>query len=534
MTSDTPDGRQTWRRPEWMALTALILGAAYERLIYGRSLGISYPLWLLLCLLSLIWLVRSERVRTAWSAWLLTVPILAVGALVALRAEPLTVFLGVVLSLWLAGMLLRALRAGGMLQWGWLDFAAAMLWVPLEAWLRPWGVLNKTQEKLTVGNRTRQRLAAVVRGLLLAFPLLVVLLVLLSSADAIFGERVEQALRWLNLERFFDMLGRITLALLMAVFFLGAVVAALRRGRDQTPLLQASGLKLPSLGLTEALVILTSVDVLFSLFVAVQFRYFFGGEAAVGAAGFTYAEYARRGFGELVAVSIITLGLVSLLAVWVRSNRDKAWSWFQLAASLLVVMTGVILVSALQRLLLYEQAFGFTRLRTYSHAAIVWMGIGFVVFLGLLLTGRLRYFAPALVAGAVGFALSLGVLNVDGFIVQQNFAHREQIGELDVDYLITLSNDAVPGLASRVDQVEGEPRQKLLADLLCRREEIEGRRQGSGWPAARWTEVAAARALQSLEPQFEPYELMQENSLTTVVRPDGEAQLCWRIQASID
>ena len=520
---------RTWRHPELLVMVGLGLGVAYERLIYARPLGVSYPLWIGLCLGALFFMARQDEMKVTKWGWALSVPVFVLAALVGVRSEPLTAFLGVILSLWWLGVLVRALRPGRVLQWGWLDFADALVLVPLEAWLRPWGPLGQAQARVTVGSDARQRLFAVMRGALLAFPLLVLFLVLFSSADPIFGSRVEQALKWLNLERFFELLGRTTMILLAAIFSLGAMILAYRRSTNAGPILTESGISLPSLGLTEAVVVLGSVNLLFASFVVVQLTYFFGGEAAIGVEGYTYAEYARRGFGELVVISMMTLGLVTSLAVWVRNQRGGAWRAYQALGGVLVGLTGVILVSALQRLLLYEQAFGFTRLRTYSHAAIIWMGFLFAVFLVLLLLSRLSYFAPVLAAATILYAVGIAAVNIDAFIVEQNFARRDQIGELDVDYLRTLSYDAVPALVSRVDQLEDNPKSHIVADLLCRREALEQHWQESGWPARKWSHIRARSALRSMETEFDGYEINRESGSMEVLLPSGDSVACWRV-----
>ena len=69
-------------------------------------------------------------------------------------------------------------------------------------------------------------------------------------------------------------------------------------------------------------VVLAAVDLLFLAFVAVQFRYLFGGTELVReVTGLSYAEYARRGFFELVAVAALSLPLL-LLADWSLDQRD--------------------------------------------------------------------------------------------------------------------------------------------------------------------------------------------------------------------
>ena len=100
-------------------------------------------------------------------------------------------------------------------------------------------------------------------------------------------------------------------------------------------------------------------------FVALQFTTLFGGERHVlDTAGLTYAEYARSGFGQLLAVAALTLAVVAAARRWARD--DGILLNALLAA--LCLLTLVVLISALKRLGLYEETFGFTRLRLAAHA----------------------------------------------------------------------------------------------------------------------------------------------------------------------
>ena len=131
----------------------------------------------------------------------------------------------------------------------------------------------------------------------------------------------------------------------------------------------------PFLGFTEATVVLGAVNLLFISFVFIQFQYFFGGQTNISVEGYTYAEYARKGFGELVAVAFFSLLLfLRLSAVVKRENVIQRWTLSGLGL-LLVALVGVMLYSAFQRLVLYEAAYGFTRLRAYTHVFMIWLGV---------------------------------------------------------------------------------------------------------------------------------------------------------------
>ena len=136
---------------------------------------------------------------------------------------------------------------------------------------------------------------------------------------------------------------------------------------------------------------------------------------------------------------------------------------------LIVVLVGVMLVSAYMRLGLYEMAYGFTRLRTYVHVSLIWLGVllGAVVLLELV--RRERWFASAALVCSLGFGLTAAALNVDDFIVRQNVdrAHRGQ--GLDVAHLASLSTDAVPALVEEFASQSSPPetREAVGAALAC-------------------------------------------------------------------
>jgi hypothetical protein len=498
-----------------LAASGLLLGVAFEILFYGRPLGISFAVWVILCLTALFFLGRREGVSPAPVAWALAAIVVLFSVLPVFRAEPLTVFLDAVFALAGLALLVRVYQQGDLLSYGFFDFGMGIVMPTVEAWFRPWRVLSETQAQMFQKRQSQSALAGVGRGLLLAFPIVVAFLVLLSSADLIFGDYVRQALSWLDLSRFFDYLGRLTVILLAGLFSLGALVVALRRSDGYKLIGEDKPILAPFLGFTEAVVVLGAVDLLFGLFVVVQLRYFFGGEANITAAGYTYAEYARRGFAELVFLALLTLAMILALGAWARREQRSHVRGFNALSGLLVLLTGVILTSAFMRLLLYEEAYGFSRLRTYTHVAILWMGVLFLAFLGLLLAGRLRAFAVACAAGAIGFCLTLNLLNVDAFIVRQNFANPSRAGDLDAAYLATLSADAVPPLVARLDQFPHDARDNLLPGMACGLQALRDRQKRVGWPSYRSAQAEALAQLETISDRLAEYRVEKVEGTTT-------------------
>lgn len=507
--SELAGGRQfpsAFKRPTWLALAGLALGCAVEYLFYGRPLGVSLAVWAALCLAAAFGLAFAEGVRPARSAYALGTSALVFSVLPVFRAEPLTALLDVAATVGLLILMVRTFQLGRLLDFGWVDLGLAAVAGPLETLVRPWPVLSQAQARWLAGEGRRSTLLAILRGLLLTLPVVIAFAILLASADLIFAQDLRQTLSWLDIDRLFNVLGRLVVILVSGVILLGALVAALRSPSEGKLIGLEKPIVAPFLGFTEATVVFLGVILLFGSFVAVQFRYFFGGSANIVINGYTYAEYARRGFAELVFLACLTLALIMFLGAWTHRHSARMRVVFNGLSAILVLLTGVILVSAFERLLLYEQAYGFTRLRTYTYVAIIWIGLMFAAFLVLLLIGDLRRFGVACLVGAAGFALTLNALNVDVFILRQNVAYQGEIGELDGAYLAQLSTDAVPALASLVPTLPSQDQSEVLPGLACDLALLEARQSATGWPSYTFSRQRALASLLAIKPLLSPYQ----------------------------
>ncbi len=271
--------------------------------------------------------------------------------------------------------------------------------------------------------------------------------------------------------------------------------------------------------------------VLFSVFVAIQFRYFFSGELNISQAGFTYAEYARRGFGELIWVAVFSLLMIQVLRTALKIETPKQRKLLTGLIVGLVALTLVILVSSYQRLSLYESAYGFSRLRTYSHFFILWLGLLLAGTVVLEIMNQPRAFANAVLAASLGFVLTLNLINVDAFIVRQNLNRAEQGMELDAQYLTTLSSDAIPGMAEEFNS-EAYPadiRSGIGAALACQNERLTSEAQDSyrnRWPSFNLADWKARKVLDDNRTSISQYQILSDDYGNAIVMLDGEEFYC--------
>ena len=219
--------------------------------------------------------------------------------------------------------------------------------------------------------------------------------------------------------------------------------------------------KLPSvftLGTVETVIILGLVDLLFLSFVIVQVPYLFGGmELVQNTPDFKLADYARRGFGELVAVAALVLPML-LLSHWLlRREAKRLEGLFRILAGVQIALLFVIMASAVQRLVLLtgELGYGMTTVRFYPMIFMVWLGIVFVWFALTVLRGSRKRFAWGALWSAIVILGATNLMNPDAFIASTNIRLMLQGREFDAQYNSGLSDDAVPAL------LEGMPAMSL-------------------------------------------------------------------------
>ncbi len=508
-------------------LTALLIAAGVDFLFWGKPIGISFPIWTLLAMGGALFLTYRQAVRPARATLLLGMIILALTSLTFLRAEPLTRTLGGLLGLAALMIWAATLRSGDWYQytlWDTLRAAAVLVFAALARPLKIFAERGELPAERQPSPLSQQGWA-VLRGILLALPVVGLLALLLASADLVFAERLQSALDALRLDRLPETLFRLFYIAALTFVFCGVLLHAALPAHQVKPSPQNSRFLSPFLGWTESNIVLGSVNALFAFFVILQFRYLFGGQANIHEAGFTYAEYARRGFGELVWVAIITLSLILTLHTISRRETPARQRGFMILNSLLIVLVLVILASAYQRLILYEQAYGFTRLRTYTYLFIPWLGLLLLAVLGFLFGNQMRRMGLALILFALGFGLLLGLWNVDGWVARQNIQRAVNGQELDGNYLQSLSADAVPELVRQVNRAElpTSARQEILIGLACRAARHNETPQA--WQGFNLSQYRAASLLTAHADLWENY-LVEEDRSGAYILIDGKRRYC--------
>ncbi len=461
-------------------VVALMLGVVGDALLRTGPWSLNLSLWIGAVLAGV--LLLAARHDTEWprdTIWLLAPTLLfAIG--VSWRDSTFLKFIdlfavGLLLSVW--SLSLDRLRIP---NWSIFDYVRGVVNTGAAA---AQGAAPLAIQKIPLASPPRserwRHARAAALGLLIAFPMLFVFGGLLISADAVFDQMVTNALDF----DFENLASHALLAAFFAWIVCGFLLSVFKISRPKVA--ESVTVERPDVGIIEIAVPLGLINLLFLAFVIVQLRYLFGDSSLVQeTVGMTYAEYARRGFFELVTVAALVLPVL-LAADWLLAGASRRTvGVFRGLSSLMLILLLLIVVSALKRMHLYQSVYGLTEQRLYTTAFMAWLGIVLIWLAVTVLKDRRQYFATG--AALAGFSLiaALNILNPDALIARVNTARALEGNEFDARYASSLSADAIPALMDAFNNLSHEDR-CILSDRLLTRWSMEDKWDWRVWNASR-------------------------------------------------
>jgi two-component system sensor histidine kinase BaeS len=408
-----------------LVLAAVGVGALAALVVPDRNLGLGT--FLVFVAVAAVVVATDRRMRTAGRIGSLALCLL-LGAVVVVRDAEWVVVLCVLAALAVAAATLVEVRS-------FTGLAVAAVSVPL-AGLRglPW--IGRS----IVAGRPGTTSWAVVRTAVLCVLVATVFGSLLASADALVGSWLGAVVPTLSAD---TIVARIFVLCAVAGATLAFAYVSLNPPRV-VPLPAPR----PVTRTFEWLLPVGIVIGLFGVFLVAQLAVMFGGHDYVArTTGVTYADYVHQGFTQLCVATVLTLGLVAAAAAKARRDSVRDRTVLRVVLGILCALTLVLVASALDRMHVYEEAYGFTRLRLLVTLFEGWLGLLVVLVMvaGIRLRGPWLPMATVL-TGAVAL-LGLAWLNPDAYIASQNIDRYQQTGKVDTAYLAGLSADAAPELS---------------------------------------------------------------------------------------
>jgi len=462
---------------------SIVLAVIFNILFYRKQLGVSYPIFVIVLYGVMLFTLRNKIERKISFGTILTIPVVMLSLTYLLFSNPVFGFFNFFIVPTLICIQTLLITNNNNYMWFdiriLLDFLNAVFVRTLGHIFLPFRLLSGIIKRKHGSNKVSV-LGKVVIGLLISVPLVIVVIALLSEADDVFSYWVENISDYFISINFGDFVAQLIIG------FCGAVIAfsyfwSLYNKADKDIVIDGEG-TLKNKKVWDPVIIITvlvSINIIYVVFTTIQFTYLFGSVSSLLPEGVTYAEYARRGFFELVAVTLINLSLVTSIIGFTRNDNKFTQTILKILNSLLIFCTMIMLLSAHFRMSLYEQEYGYTYLRVFTHAFMIFIFFILIATLIKVWKEKFSLIKSYIILGLIAY-ISINYFNADAYIAKNNIERYETDGgkTIDIYYLGTLSDDAVPYMVKLLDNPNEEVAKGIKNNLGLRKARLSS---GNDW-----------------------------------------------------
>lgn len=437
---------------------SFLIAILHSILFYGQKLGISVFLFCLALGFFILYLLDKNNKIKNKKALILCVPIILISATYFIFNNTFF-YVANIIALIILFTLMVILAVFEKTSIGLILNRAVYLFLgPIEFLEEAIGSIIETTEnffhKKEMSKEKNEKLRKIIIGILIAIPILIVVLMLLSSADSIFSSELKEVISTLfrldifEKQTYINLFFRIIIILMIAVYLIALLYNVLE---DNFTEKEVGEKKNWTIDRTIGNTILTILNLVYLVFCYIQISVLFMRTGNMG--DFDYASYARQGFFQLMAVSVINL--VIILITSKRNEINKKLNYTKVMNLCLSMFTLIILFSSFYRMYLYEQEYGYTFLRLMVYVALITEAILIIPTVMYILDMKINLTKTYFVVIIIMYII-VNYMNIDNVIAKRNinqyFEDTSGEYELDIEYLGTLGIDA----AGEIKRLENE------------------------------------------------------------------------------
>ncbi len=424
---------------------SIISGILAAITITEWEVGIGMTIYALLNGIIFYLIIRKKRAELNFRAllWLIPIGLLALSFLI--RDNDMFHFFNYLVMMLLVGVMTTQLQNRLDVAKGGFEFlgrAAMQLFEPMGDLDKPFSLAKTLNDEKTNSWHTASR---VLLGLGLCLPLTAVVLLLLGSADLVFSDMMSVVLQDINVSTFLEFTFDVIAAVLMAIYFFALIFYMFYRNEQKkNESLPQKKQRVESTDLIIFFMLYIALSVVYSIFAYIQVVYLFLGAGELPE-GIGYADYARQGFFELLILTFIN---IAVMLVTINLGRGRIYEQKIHGSSVLKIMmvylcllTMLLLTSSFYKMLMYQTAYGLTRMRLLVIIFLAFEAIGLVVTLLFIFKPKTKIVvAYSLIC--LAFYITVNLVSIDGIIASHNINTFKSTGKIDSYYLSTLSLDA--------------------------------------------------------------------------------------------
>lgn len=430
-----------------IVLGALFLSILHSVLFYGQDFGVSVVLFVIPMLLLIIYSLQSKNKVKNAKAFILSIPITLLSLTYAL-------FNNGVLNV--VNMIAIVVLTTTMITWAVYDkfkFGQAFCKI-FSVIFKPFGniaegvrvisnnLFKRNQNEVQVNKKPikeRKIMKQIIIGLVISLPLLIIILALLISADTIFAEILEPIkyviMNIFNIKFLGSIYFRAIFIILIFMYVVAFICSMLKMDLNKKTN-NSKGINMQNITVNTVLTVLNIVYFLFSI---VQFVYLFTNLGI--SEDFDYATYARRGFFQLMFVTLINFVIIITTSLNKRETTKGINIYTKIMNMFLIVFTVIMILSSFLRMYLYEQEYGYTFLRLLVYFILLTeliLAIPTLVYVFNKKISLLKYYIVIISTMLVllnftNVDKTIAKKNVDKYISEVNL--KDEKAEIDIKYL---------------------------------------------------------------------------------------------------
>ncbi len=310
-------------------------------------------------------------------------------------------------------------------------------------------IQNITKLKSNTENGKTGNIKKIGKSIIISLPIIIVVLILLSSADSIFGNLFIGINNWvenmLSAKEITLFISRVLVAVVVFLYISGYIVNLIKDNTFYNQIDETKSVKKIEIENLTINMIVTILNIIYAVFCFIQITNLF---MRIGnQVNFNYAEYARQGFFQLMFVSFINFGIIIITSVNKKTKSQKYEQYQKVMNIFLIIFTVIIIISAFFRMNLYEQKYGYTYLRLFVYYILTTEIIYMIPLTVYILRKKIDLIKSGILIVTIMY-LIINFSNIDYTIAKKNidrYFENQEENEIDFYYLSEYTGtDAIP------------------------------------------------------------------------------------------
>lgn len=329
---------------------------------------------------------------------------------------------------------------------------------------KPLNCLPSISRSFSKSFNKQSGLKYVIVGIVIALPVMIVIVPLLSSSDEAFSGLVSMMLKNVGVY-----IGELVAAAVIAPFLVSYFVSKNKKFGIESNIKNSFGGKVPS---AVAVSFLSVISVTYVVYLFSQLAYFFSAFSGILPDGYTFSasEYARRGFFEMFAICVINFIIISLASVLTkRDSKCRVPLAVKILSAFIVSFSMLLLITAMEKMKLNIEYFGMSKNRVLVSVFMLMMLVAIVFYFIHIFKPRFSYFQALVLVCSIMLCV-LSYSNLDARIAQYNVEKylNGELDSIDVEYLSSLSDSAfeyITQLADAEDHLVAKEAKSAICSL---------------------------------------------------------------------